>query len=288
MRVSLIQLNVGRDKAANLAATDEVVARAVAADAPRMVVLPELFAFMGGRVAEQREAADPVPQGETYRFLRRLAERHAVYVHGGSFMERDGSRYYNTTVAFAPDGAELARYRKIHLFDITAPDGHVYRESDSVDAGDRLVTYEADGATVGCTICYDLRFGELFKALAYRGARVIMVPAAFTLETGKDHWEVLLRARAIESQCYIVAPSQIGMHQTPKGVRSTWGHSLVVDPWGQVVAQASDTVGFVSATLDLDYVNRVRAALPSLQHAVLFDRLAHRIEAPTAAGGPRS
>jgi len=274
MKISAIQMNTGSEKALNLTQACDLVAQAVAQDGPDMVVLPEVFAFMGASVAEKRAAAEELPVagqigGAAYESLREMARSHGVFVHGGSFVERDGDAYYNTTLAFDRTGAELARYRKIHLFDVTTPDGRSYRESDTFGAGQAVVTYRADAATIGCSICYDLRFAELFRALAEAGADVIMVPAAFTLQTGKDHWEVLLRARAIETQTYIVAAAQTGSYFEGSDERVSWGHSIIVNPWGHLIAQAGEGIGHASAALDLDYLSTVRARIPVARHRVL-------------------
>jgi nitrilase len=201
-----------------------------------------------------------------------LATRHKIVVHAGSMLEKiaGDDRLYNTTVVFGPNGQELARYRKIHMFDITTPDGISYRESASFKAGDEVVTYEAGGITFGCAICYDLRFPALFDALVRKGAEVIVLPSAFTLQTGKDHWEVLCRARAIETQTYVLAPGQTGEHVIPAGPRQTYGHSLIVDPWGHVIARASDGPGLVSARIDPARVAKVRQQIPVASHKVVL------------------
>ena len=273
MKISAIQMNSGAEKAANLAQAADLVSRAVAADTPDMVVLPEVFAHIGGSVADRRAAAEELPQpggtgGAVYEMLRGLARDHGIFVHGGSFIERAGDGYFNTTVAFGRDGRELVRYRKVHLFDVTTPDGRSYRESDTFGAGDAVATYRADGLTIGCSICYDLRFAELYRLLAEQGADVIMAPSAFTLQTGKDHWEVLLRARAIETQTYVVAAAQTGTHQSGNDQRASWGHSMIVDPWGHIVAQASDYPGFATGTVDRDYIATVRQRIPVRDHRV--------------------
>ena len=170
-------------------------------------------------------------------------------------------------MVFDRDGRELARYRKLHLFDITTPDGKEYRESATFARGARVVTFDALGTRFGLSICYDLRFAELYLELAKAGAKVILVPAAFTLQTGKDHWEVLLRARAIETQTYVLAPAQWGRYAN--GGRANYGHSLIADPWGHVIAKAQDKVGYIAARLDLEEVERVRARMPCAQHRVL-------------------
>lgn len=278
MKIAAIQMTSGQDKAANLAEAHRLAEVAVATDRPDMLVFPETFTSTGGTPDTRRENAEALPAGtgpytaaggEAYAMLQSIARDHGVFVHGGSFLENDGDAYFNTTVAFDRKGHELARYRKIHLFDVTTRDGIEYRESDTFSAGRDVVTYQADGVTIGCTICYDLRFPELFTALAKAGADVIMVPAAFTLNTGKDHWEVLLRARAIETQCYIVASAQTGRFLEAGKPRDTWGHSMIVDPWGHILAQAQDGPGFTTARLDPDYQADVRARIPVANHRVL-------------------
>ena len=274
MKISVIQMNSVSEKAVNLDQARTLIAAAVVTDTPDMVVLPEVFAHIGGSIAARHAAAEELPPlGETggaaYEALRGLAREHGIFVHGGSFIERDGDRFFNTTIAFGRDGGELARYRKMHLFDVTTPDGKVYRESDTFGGGDRIVTYDADDITVGCSICYDLRFPELYRALAEAGAQVVMVPAAFTLQTGKDHWEVLLRARAIETETYIVAAAQVGSYMDGNDQRTSWGHSMIVDPWGHILAQAQDRPGHASASVDLGYLDTVRTRIPVHNHRVL-------------------
>lgn len=277
MRIAVIQMNSGDDKAANVEQARRLVAEAVRDDRPDMVVLPEVWAHMGGSSAARRASGEVFPGdagepgGAAWSAMRDMAREHGVYLHGGSIFETDGEKLYNTTVAFDREGRELARYRKIHLFDITTPDGRDYRESSLVGRGGQIVTYEAMGLRIGCTICYDLRFGELYRRLAEAGAKVIMVPSAFTLQTGKDHWEVLLRARAIETQTYIVAAAQWGAFPAGDGLRHNWGHSMIVDPWGHVLAQARDGQGHAAARIDMRYLEKVRSNLPVHQHRVLRD-----------------
>ena len=201
-----------------------------------------------------------------------LAAKHGVFIHAGSLMERieGDERIHNTTVVFDRKGDEVARYRKIHLFDVTTPDGVSYRESATVKPGDLVVTYDCEGVKVGCTICYDLRFPALFQALADKGVDLIALPAAFTLQTGKDHWEVLLRARAIETQTYVCAAAQTGSFKVNNETRQTYGHSLVADPWGLVVAKASDGVGVVTTRLDVGQIKRARAMIPVAEHKRAF------------------
>lgn len=270
MKVSLIQMNSGPDKPANLEAAARLVSRAVEEERPDWVLLPECFDCLGGTRESKFAAAEELPDGPAYRTMRDLARRHGIYIHAGSILERipGEERLGNTTLAFDRDGREVARYRKIHLFDITTPDGTEYRESATFRPGEAVVTYRCEETIVGCSICYDLRFPQLYQALADRGATVVAVPAAFTLQTGKDHWEVLLRARAIETETYVCAAAQTGAFTQGNEVRQTYGHSLVADPWGLVVARASDGVGTVSARLDPARVARVRQQIPVARHRV--------------------
>ncbi len=274
MKVSLIQMNSISDKAANVAAAEALIERAVREEAPDWVLLPEQFDWAGGLKGDKFANAESFPGGPAYEMARRQAIRHRIFVHAGSIMEKiDGEeRIHNTSVVFNREGEEIARYRKIHLFDVTTPDGASYRESATVKAGDAVVTYDCEGVTVGCAICYDLRFPDLFQALAEKGAEIIALPAAFTMQTGKDHWEVLLRARAIETQTYLCASAQTGSFAAGNEQRQTYGHSLVADPWGHVVAKASDGVGIVSARLDPARVKRVRAMIPVAEHKVRIAR----------------
>ena len=271
MRISVIQMNQGSDKAANLAAAERLIEAAVAADRPGLVSLPETWTNLGGGRDSRRAAAEVLPApggsgGPAYELLRGLARRHGIHVHGGSLIEDGGEKLFNTTLVFDPAGQEIARYRKIHLFDITGPDGTGYRESALYGAGDALVLFEAGGIRFGCTICYDIRFPEHYLALRRAGAEAILVPSNFTLQTGKDHWDVLLRARAIETQCWIIAAASYGQYEERGAQRSVYGHSLIVDPWGHVLAKASDGTGWASARLDPSLLARVRRDMPVLEH----------------------
>lgn len=266
MHVAVVQMNSQADKRANLEAAKALINEA-AQGAPDLIVLPENFACLTDDVEAMRASAETFPDGEAYGALAALARRHRTTIHAGSMVERSGNQCFNTSVVFDPEGREIARYRKIHLFDVEIPGGTVYRESDSVARGDRIVTYRVGDAVVGCTICYDLRFPELFRALRDAGATVIVLPAAFTLATGKDHWELLLRARAIETQCYVVASAQVFSHA--EGRKVCFGRSMVIDPWGLVAAQVPDAVGHAAAALDFDRLDAIRAKLPVARHHVL-------------------
>lgn len=265
LRVAAVQLQSQDNVAENLAECARLVAHA-AREGAKLVVLPENFAFFG---AEETKRAVAERSGdlrsEIQGAVAEMARSARVCLVGGGFPEAssDAARPFNTALAYGPDGQLLSSYRKIHLFDVELQDGTTLAESAATTAGDAVATFDLGAFRIGLSICYDLRFPELYRALVARGANVLLVPAAFTVHTGKDHWRPLLQARAIESQAYVIAAAQWGKH--PRG-RSTYGHSMVVDPWGTVVAEASDQVGFVSATLDLAYLQRVRAAIPCLAH----------------------
>jgi deaminated glutathione amidase len=260
MRVAACQLNARADRGANLETARELLERAAAGGAD-LAVLPEFTDYLGP--ADGQPEPEPV-DGEYARFFAKAARELSMWVHAGSFHETgpDPTRTYNTSVVFDRDGDLAGVYRKIHLYDVEIPGRVSYHESATVAAGDSPATVTVEGVPVGLSICYDLRFPELYRHLAvHRDARVLVVPAAFMLHTGRDHWQVLLRARAIENQCYVVAAAQIGDHDPG---RTCFGRSMVVDPWGTVVAQAPDTVGVIFADLDLDRLAAVRAELPSL------------------------
>jgi predicted amidohydrolase len=232
----------------------------------KVVLLPENFALMGDE-ADKRALAEDLDAGSgpIARTLAELARAHRVAIVGGGLPERspDPARPYNTCAVYDAEGLLRGRYRKVHLFDVDLADGSTYRESASTTPGDAPVVVEVEGLRIGLSVCYDVRFPELYRALSREGADVLVVPAAFTLLTGKDHWHVLLRARAIEAQAYVVAAAQWGKH--PRH-RQTYGKSCIVDPWGEVVAQASEGEGIVLGTVDPAYTARVRASLPALSH----------------------
>ncbi|WP_437873724.1 carbon-nitrogen hydrolase family protein [Sorangium sp. So ce363] len=260
-----LQLSSQENVSENLARVEVLVVEAARRGATT-VVLPENFAYMGNEEGKRNIAEDlDAGGGPIARRLADAARSARVTVVAGGFPERahDPARPYNTCAVFGADGRLTARYRKIHLFDVEIADGTKYRESASTTAGERPVVTEIDGVKLGLSICYDVRFPELYRALSSGGAEAIVVPAAFTLLTGKDHWLVLLRARAIEAQAYVVAAAQWGKHP---GGRATFGKSCVIDPWGEVIAQASEGEGIAMAMLDPSYLDRVRANLPSLTH----------------------
>jgi predicted amidohydrolase len=274
LRVGAVQLCSSNDLAANLARCRELTAQA-AADGAQLVVLPECFSFLGRGEGEKLRYAesfdDPGAAGPVLATLCELATRHGVWIVGGGTPERvpgDPRRTYNTALVIDPRGALAARYRKIHLFDVDIPGGAVLRESDSTARGGEAVVVEIAGAPVGVSICYDVRFPELYRRLVKDlGAEVLLVPAAFTAHTGGAHWHLLLRARAIEEQAWVVAPAQWGRHSEK---RESYGHTLIADPWGTVVAERAEGDGVVVAALDGETVARRRAQMPCLSHAVLW------------------
>ncbi|HEY8086695.1 MAG TPA: carbon-nitrogen hydrolase family protein [Polyangiaceae bacterium] len=266
MLVAVVQLNSQDDVAHNLSRVEHWVAQAAATGA-KLIALPENFAFMGeeARKRELAEHLDGAFPGVILDRMSGLAATHGVWLLAGGMPEKsdDAARPYNTSVLVDPKGSVAATYRKVHLFDVSLPDGTSLRESQATMAGSEPVTAEVQGVRVGLSICYDVRFPELYRKLVDQGARVLTVPSAFTVTTGKDHWHVLLRARAIESQAWVLAPAQHGKH--PRG-RQTYGKSMIVDPWGDVVAQCTEGEGFAVARLDFTYQDKVRTSLPSLLH----------------------
>jgi len=262
VRVGAVQLNSTDDTDRNLATADRLV-RVAAGLGADVVVLPEKWSVLG--TPEQMTAAAEPLDGRFISWARGAARELGIDVVAGSIVERVQGREKtaNTSVHVGPDGEIRAVYSKMHMFDVEV-DGDVYAESATEDPGGEVVLSElADGVRLGMTVCYDVRFPELYRVLAVRGAEVVTVPAAFTLATTRDHWEVLLRARAIENQCFVIAPNQIGAH--PPGPRCG-GRSMIVDPWGLVLAQAPDLETVIVAELDFDVLQRVRRRIPALTH----------------------
>ncbi|WP_326552397.1 carbon-nitrogen hydrolase family protein [Micromonospora sp. NBC_01813] len=260
MRVAVCQLNSRDDQTANLSTARGLLSEAAAGGAD-LAVLPEYVDYLG--TAERLPPPEPV-DGTVGRFFADAARELGIWVVVGSFHERgpDPAHTYNTCLVFDRRGELAASYRKIHLYDVEIPGRVSYRESGNVAPGADLVVVDCDGVRLGLSICYDLRFPELYRRLAVDGdAQVLVVPAAFMMHTGRDHWEVLLRARAIENQCYVLAAGQVGQHEP---ARTCFGRSMVVDPWGTVLAQAPDTTAVVLADLDFHRLATIRAELPSL------------------------
>ena len=268
LTVAAIQLSSQDDVAANLAQCRHWIERAAQAGA-KLVVLPENFAFFGVD-AQRIGVAEPLlasgsEAAPIQRALSQWARELGITVVGGGMPTHsaDAGRPFNTAVVFGPDGRLAAHYHKVHLFDVALADGTVLSESSKTSPGTSLATLGVQGFQVGLSICYDVRFPELYRGLIDQGAEVLLVPAAFTLHTGKDHWTPLLTARAIESQAWLIAAAQWGAHP---GGRRCFGHSMVIDPWGAIIAQCPDRQGFALATIDHEYQKQVRASVPSLEH----------------------
>ncbi|HKG36680.1 MAG TPA: carbon-nitrogen hydrolase family protein [Solirubrobacterales bacterium] len=257
LRAAAVQLNSTGHVDRNLEAAERLV-RAAAADGAELIALPEKWNLLAG--GEELLAGAEALDGPSLSAARDWARRLGVHLLAGSIAERHGDRARNTSVLIDPHGEDVAVYRKIHMFDVEVG-GVSYRESEHEDAGEEIVTAALGDLIAGLTVCYDLRFPELYRILAVRGARVITIPSAFTLATGRDHWEVLLRARAVENQVFVVAPNQVG--EAPPHYHS-FGRSMIVDPWGVVLATAPDEECFVAADLDIAAQERVREKLPSL------------------------
>ena len=265
MRAAAVQLNSSEDSARNLGRADRLT-REAAADGAELIVLPEKFNVLGEHDALEA-GAETLADGPSARWAREAARELGVDLVAGSIVERrDGhEKLSNTSVHAGPDGELHAVYRKIHMFDVTVG-GQEYRESESEEPGDEIVLSElANGLPLGLSVCFDLRFPELYRILAVRGARVIAVPSAFTRATGEaGHWEVLLRARAIENQAFVVAANQVGF----AGDKESFGASMIVDPWGEILARVTEGEGFAAADLDLDRQQEIREQLPSLANRV--------------------
>jgi deaminated glutathione amidase len=261
MRVAAVQLNSTEDKDRNIATADRLT-RAAAADGATLVLLPEKFNVLGTHEGYVR-GAETLESGQAVDWARATARELGIDLVAGSIVERREGREKlgNTSIHFGPDGEIKAVYRKIHMFDVVV-EGKEYRESESEEAGDEIViTAARDGLPLGMTVCYDLRFPELYRILAVKGARVLLVPAAFTKVTGQAHWEILLRARAIENQAFVIAADQIGISPPDN---ESYGGSMIVDPWGEILARATDEETFIVADLDLARQDEVREKLPSL------------------------
>lgn len=264
--VAAVQMVASDDKAANLREAERWI-REAAARGARVVALPEVFVWRGVKKRE-REASEPIP-GPTSEWLADLARELGIYLLGGSILEEipEASKAYNTSLLFSPEGSLVASYRKIHLFDVDLKEGVSTRESETRACGEAVIVAKTELCPMGLSICYDLRFPELYRRMMAKGAQLIFVPSAFTAYTGKAHWEPLLRARAIENQAYVVAPAQFG--KSPNSFE-THGHSMIVDPWGKILAELPDGPGMVIAEIDLDYLLKVRTELPCLEHLKLL------------------
>jgi deaminated glutathione amidase len=250
----------------NLVQAEELIDLAVHRGA-ELVGLPENFPFMGDE-NEKLAQADAIAR-ETEKFLKTMAQRYQITILGGGFPVPSGSdnKVYNTALLIDPNGQELARYYKVHLFDVNVPDGNTYRESSTVMAGTQLppVHFSEELGNIGLSVCYDVRFPELYRHIAYKGGDILFVPAAFTAFTGKDHWQILLQARAIENTCYVIAPAQTGINYAR---RQTHGHAMIIDPWGVILADAGEQPGVAIAEINPSRLEQVRRQMPSLQHRI--------------------
>ncbi len=260
-----IQMLASDDKEANLREAEAGV-REAASRGAQVIALPEVFNWRGDK-ADEKKNAEPL-SGRTADVMASLARELRIYLLAGSFLEDipEVKKSYNTSLFFSPDGNPIARYRKIHLFDVAIERGVSTLESETRQPGAEVIVAETEFCRMGLTICYDLRFPELYRSLVGKGAQVIFVPAAFTALTGEAHWEPLMRARAIENQVYIIAPDQLG--HNPKSF-ATYGNSMIVDPWGRILARAPDVPAVITAEIDLAYLAKVRAELPALSHRKL-------------------
>lgn len=262
-----IQMTSKPDLQKNLGEAEELIELAVRQGA-ELVCLPENFAFLGKE--EDKIALAPEIAQKSAKFLKKMAQRFQIYLLGGGYpvpVTEDSSKAYNTAMLIDPNGKELTSYQKVHLFDVNVPDGNTYCESSTVMAGNSLPEiYRSEKlGNLGLSICYDVRFPEFYRHLSHKGADVLFIPAAFTAYTGKDHWQVLLQARAIENTCYVIAPAQTGNHYER---RYTHGHAMMIDPWGTIIADAGETPGVAVAEIDPNRLLQVRQQMPSLQHRV--------------------
>lgn len=265
MLAAVVQMSSQNDLAKNLSTASRLVNEAANAGA-KVVALPENFAFMGAEEADKLAIAEELSgTGPIMSALREMAKKHSIHLIAGGMPEKSGDprRPFNTSVSILPNGDVGPAYRKVHLFDVDLADGTSLKESNATSAGSDVVALDVNGITLGMSVCYDIRFPELYRKLGALGSRIVTVPAAFTMMTGKDHWHVLMRARAIENQVFVLAPAQWGKH--PRG-RQTYGKSLICDPWGDILAQAPEGEGIAVARLDFAAQDRVRAQLPCLTH----------------------
>lgn len=261
MKIGLVQMNSRSEKEENLQTAERLI-NTLADNGADLIMLPEYSNFIGPEKLWPANA-ESLNSSLTIERMRKLAMSLEVNIHIGSLMERQGENIYNTGVVLNRKGEDIAHYRKIHLFDVEVPGGRRYLESDKITPGEEIVTFTLEDVTFGMATCYDLRFPELFRALASQGAQVLLLPAAFTLMTGKDHWELLLRARAVENLCWVAAAGQFG-HCPPN--HTSFGRSMIIDPWGVVISQASDGETIIIAEIDIDVLEKIRQKFPALQH----------------------
>jgi predicted amidohydrolase len=261
IRIGLSQMNSGDNKAENLRSAKNSI-NELAGKGADLIILPEYFNFLGPEQLMQ-ENGESIDASPSLDMVRAEAQRLKVYIHIGSYLEREDKLTYNTGVVFDPSGEIIAKYRKIHLFYVEIPGGRKYLESETITPGNTVTTFSIGEFVFGMATCYDLRFPELFRRLSDMGVHVFLLPAAFTLQTGRDHWELLLRARAVENLCWVAAAGQWGSFPPDN---TSFGRSMVVNPWGIVVAQAPDGVSTITAEVDLPTLKTIRTAFPALDH----------------------
>ncbi len=261
MKIGIGQMNSQSNKTANLDVADALICELAQAGAS-LIMLPEHFNYIGPDPSKAQNA-ESINSSPSLDMVQNRAKEFGIHIHIGSFLERDGEQIYNTAVVFDPNGCVVAKYRKIHLFDVKVPGGKKYFESDTISPGHCLDTFSIGDFTFGLATCYDLRFPEMFRKLSEMGANVLLLPAAFTLETGRDHWELLLRARAVENLCWVVAANQYG--SSPPN-NNSYGRSMVINPWGIITAQAPDKVCTLITEITVDSINQVRSEFPAHKH----------------------
>lgn len=259
-KIGVIQLDSQDNKEENLRFIEKLITEAVEQGC-KVVAMPENSNYVG---LEAAKFAEEIPGGETFKLLSELAKNNKIWIHSGSIYETRGESVpYNTSFIVNPEGELVTKYNKVHPFDVKIKDGPDVRESDRIQRGENIVTVDTKEFGVwGLSICYDMRFPELYRLMTLEGANILFVPADFTMNTGKDHWEVLLRARAIENGCYVVAPGQIGI----KPRFQAYGKSIIIDPWGNVISKASDIPCLITAQIDLDYVEKIRNQIGTLSN----------------------
>lgn len=261
MKVILIQLNSKNDKQSNLSTVEALISEACEKHQPDLVALPEMFNFMGGSLDQKKSAAENFENGESIQLLKKLARKFNIYIHGGSLCEVDEGKYFNTTPIINPHGVIIAKYRKIHLFNFSANQTQ-YNEARLLSPGETIVTYQIANTKIACAICFDLRFSSLFSIFKDEDVKLIILPSAFTYETGKAHWEILLRARAIETQSFVIAPAQTGTYIQDSQTLATWGHSMILDPWGNKLSTLDEEIGYQFQSLNFDFLEAARKKLP--------------------------
>lgn len=265
IRIAALQMVSAAEVSQNLKLAEKLIGQAADAGAV-LAALPENFAYFGRREADKLQVAETPGEGPIQSFLAETAKRYGIALVGGTLPLRleDETRAHASSLAYDADGRQIARYDKLHLFDVGLPDANEeYRESDSTAPGSAVVLVDTPAGKLGLSVCYDLRFPELYRRLSLQGAQILCVPSAFTATTGRAHWQMLLQARAVENLCYVLAPNQGGSHE---GGRETWGHSMIVGPWGEVLASVESGPGVAVAAIDTQRLGELRRRFPALSH----------------------